>query len=168
MVTNGGDTEGLFRGAFMESGALLPSGDTNLGQQDYDNLVQAAGCAGAKDTLECLQRVPFPTLKEAVSMSPTVRSYRVCHDSLDPLSAITNPVLQSTNIVWVPRADGTFLKAPPQQLVLQGSTAKIPFVTGSKNTKVLCFPVDQPIQLPQAIATTKERFSPYPALTLRE
>jgi len=141
MVTNGGDTEGLFRGAFMNSGALLSSGDISLGQQEYDGLVRATGCAGAGDTLECLRQVPFPALKEAVNVSPTWLSYRVCHDSPNPLSTVTNLALQSTNIAWVPRADGSFLKAPPQQLVLQGSVAKIPFVTGSENTKILGFPL---------------------------
>jgi len=168
MVTNGGDTEGLFRGAFMESGAVIPNGDVSLGQQDYDNLVRAAGCAGTEDTLECLRQVPFPALKEAMNMSPTVRSYRVSHYSPTPLSAITDLILQSTNIVWVPRADGTFLKAPAQQLVLQGSVANIPFVTGGKSSRVLYFFVDWPIRLLQAIATMREPFSPCPASTLRE
>ena len=145
MVTNGGDTEGLFRGAFMESGAVLPNGDTSLGQQDYDDFVRAAGCAGAGDTLECLRQVPFPALKKAMNRSPSVRSYQVCHDSLHSLSTIMNPILQSTNVVWVPRADGTFLKAPPQQLVLQGSVAKIPFVTGDKIFRFSGFSIDQPI-----------------------
>ena len=168
MVTNGGDTEGLFRGAFMESGAVLPNGDISLAQQDYDNLVRAAGCAGADDTLACLRQVPFPVLKAAVNTSPTFFSYRVRRDSPNPLSAVTNRILQSTNLAWVPRADGVFLKAPPQQLVLQGSVAKIPFVTGSKSYKILCFLVDRPIRPLQAVATTKELFSHYPASTLRE
>jgi len=81
MITNGGDTEGLFRGAFMQSGAVIPGGDITLGQQDYDDLVRAAGCAGAEDTLECLRQVPFSVLKAAVDMSQGVYSYRVCHDS---------------------------------------------------------------------------------------
>ena len=145
MITNGGDTEGLFRGAFMESGAVLPNGDISLGQQDYDDLVRAAGCAGAEDTLECLRQVPFPALKEVVNASPTFLSYRVRNDSLNPAIAVTNRILQSTNLVWVPRADGTFFKAPPQHLILQGSVAKIPFVTGDNDCKVLCFSVDRPI-----------------------
>ena len=41
---------------------------------------------------------------------------------------------QSVNLIWRPRADGTFLEAPLQQLVLQGSVADIPFVTGNKTT----------------------------------
>ena len=80
MVANGGNNEGLFRGAFMQSGSVIPRGDTTLGQQDYDDLVQAAGCAGAEDTLECLRQVPFPALKEAVNGCPDYFSYRVCHD----------------------------------------------------------------------------------------
>ena len=83
MVTNGGDTEGLFRGAFMQSGAVIPTGDVSLGQQDYDDLVLAAGCIGAKDTLECLRQVPFSVLKEAINMSPGFLSYRVRHDSFN-------------------------------------------------------------------------------------
>ena len=142
MVANGGDTEGLFRGAFMQSGAVLANGDATLGQQDYDNLVQAAGCAGAEDTLECLRQAPFQVLKEAVDQSPTVRSYRVCHGSLNLLSPITDLILQATNLAWIPRADGVFLKAPAQELVLRGSVAKIPFVTGSKNPRGLRSPVD--------------------------
>ena len=138
MVTNGGDTEGLFRGAFMESGAVLPNGDISLGQQDYDNLVRAAGCAGADDTLECLRQLTFPALKAAVNTSPTLLSYRVRLDSPNQLSAVTNRILQSTNLIWVPRADGTFLEAPPQQLVSQGSVAKIPFVTGNEDSEALC------------------------------
>ena len=141
MVTNGGDTEGLFRGAFMQSGAVMASGDVTLGQQDYDDLVRAAGCAGAEDTLGCLRRVPFSVLKAAVNMSQGFFSYRVCRDSLNPLSTVTDYILQSANLPWVPRADGMFLKAPPQQLVLHGSVADIPFVTGNKSAKVLCFPL---------------------------
>ena len=142
MVANGGDTEGLFRGAFMQSGVVIPSGDISLGQQDYDNLVHAAGCGGAEDTLECLRQVSFPALKEAMNMSPGLFSYRVCHASRVPLSAAANPILQSTNLAWVPRADGTFLTAPPQQLVLRGAVARIPFVTGNNTSKVLSLPVD--------------------------
>ena len=82
MVTNGGDTEGLFRGAFMESGAVNPSGDVTQGQEDYNDLVRATGCTGAEDTLECLRQLPYSTLMEALSKAPTFLSYRVCRDFL--------------------------------------------------------------------------------------
>jgi len=47
------------------------------------------------------------------------------------------------NLAWGPSADGTFLKAPLQQLVLEGNASNIPFVTGNENAKVIRFPVDQ-------------------------
>ena len=92
MVANGGNTEGLFRGAFMESGAVIPVGDVTLGQQAYDDIVQETGCAGAADTLECLRQVPFPTLQEAMNNSPGFFSFRVCHDFLDPSNLVVNCV----------------------------------------------------------------------------
>jgi hypothetical protein len=82
MIVNGGNTEGLFHGAFMQSGAVIPRGDISLGQQDYDDLVRETGCAGAEDTLECLRQLPFATLKKAMDMAQGILSYRVCHDFL--------------------------------------------------------------------------------------
>jgi acetylcholinesterase len=37
---------------------------------------------------------------------------------------------QSLSLAWTPREDGVFLTANPQQLVVQGSVAPVPFVTG--------------------------------------
>lgn len=133
MVMNGGNTEGLFRGAFMQSGAVTPNGDISLGQQGYDDLVRAAGCAGAEDTLDCLRQVPFPALKEAMNGLPSFFSYRVRSNFLVLFSPVANYILQSIGLAQGPRADGTSLKAPLQHLVLQGSVARIPFVTGNKN-----------------------------------
>ena len=155
MITNGGNTEGLFHGAFMQSGAVIPRGDISLGQHDYDDLVRETGCDGAEDTLECLRQLPFTTLKEVMDMSPGTNSYRVCRNFLDPLTAVVNYVSQGLDLIWGPRADGTFLEAPLQQLVLQGSVAKIPFVTGKKATHFRCssFWLIRPLQ---EIAMMKE------------
>jgi len=38
--------------------------------------------------------------------------------------------LQTLALAWLPRIDGVSLTADPQQLVLQGSVADVPFVTG--------------------------------------
>ena len=100
MVTNGGNNEGLFHGAFMESGAVIPRGDISLGQPYYDKLVRETGCAGAEDTLECLRQAPFATLKEAMDKSPWLLSYQVCYGSLIELSrklcpAVSEPCLGS-------------------------------------------------------------------------
>ena len=77
MLTNGGDTEGLFHGAFMESGSPLPVRDITTGQADYDALVAQNGCAGAADTLQCLRHVPYAELKAAADASPFFFGYQV-------------------------------------------------------------------------------------------
>ncbi|KAI0060459.1 carotenoid ester lipase precursor [Artomyces pyxidatus] len=113
MVTNGGDTEGLFRGAIMQSGGPIPVGDIEHGQQYYDAIVKDTGCHRSNDTLECLRTVPYQTLKRAVDKSPNFFAH------------------QALVLAWLPRVDGIFLKAPPQHLVLQGSVANVPFISGN-------------------------------------
>jgi len=112
MLTNGGNTEGLFRGGFMESGSPIPVGDITHGQVYYDSVVAATGCSGSSDTLQCLREVPQVTLQKAVDATPNIFSY------------------QSLNLAYVPRVDGVFLTDTPQNLVLEGSVANIPFITG--------------------------------------
>ena len=79
MLANGGNTEGLFRGAFMESGAPIPVGDITNGQKYYDALVKDTGCSGAADTLQCLRTVPYASLKAAINNSPGIFDYQVCN-----------------------------------------------------------------------------------------
>ncbi|KAG0699983.1 Alpha/Beta hydrolase protein [Suillus ampliporus] len=112
MVTNGGNTEGLFRAAFMHSGAPFPIGDIAQGQHNYDFIVNQTGCTGFSDTLQCLREVPYNTLLSAVHELPHLLSYQGLP-------------------TWFPRLDGAFLTANPQDLVLQGSVANIPFITGN-------------------------------------
>ena len=77
MVTNGGDTEGLFHAAFLQSGAAPIFGNMAAGQGYYDTLVAGAGCSGSADTLECLRQAPLDKLKPAVDGSPSIFSYQV-------------------------------------------------------------------------------------------
>ncbi|KAI0703918.1 alpha/beta-hydrolase [Earliella scabrosa] len=112
MVTNGGNTEGLFRGAIMSAGSPPPTGHIADHQSTYDAVVQEVGCASAADTLECLRHVSADTLLAAATSQPFIFDY---------------PGLA---MIWAPRADGVFLKAPPQHLVLNGSVASIPFISG--------------------------------------
>ena len=77
MLTNGGNTEGLFRGAFMQSGSPVPVGDISHGQNDYNAIVQATGGSSAADTLQCLREVPYATLKKAVDSTPGIFSPQV-------------------------------------------------------------------------------------------
>jgi acetylcholinesterase len=77
MITNGGNTEGLFRGGFMQSGSPTPVGDITHGQADYDALVSVVGCNGASDTLACLRSVSAETLQAGVDSMPSALSERV-------------------------------------------------------------------------------------------
>ncbi|KAI0265655.1 carotenoid ester lipase precursor [Gloeopeniophorella convolvens] len=113
MLTNGGHTEGLFRAAFMESGAPIPVGDLSHGQQVYDQFVAATNCSSAVDTLQCLREAPLSTIRAAQNASPFFFGF------------------QSLDEAWLPRADGVFLPDDPQKLVLEGSVANIPFVSGN-------------------------------------
>ncbi|PPQ78726.1 hypothetical protein CVT25_010729 [Psilocybe cyanescens] len=108
MLANGGNTEGLFRGGFMQS-----VGDITKGQKYYDALVKETGCTGSSDTLACLRTIPYASLKAAINKSPGIFAY------------------QSLNLAWLPRTDGVFLTDNPQNLVQQGKVAKIPYITGN-------------------------------------
>ncbi|KAI9442994.1 carotenoid ester lipase precursor [Lactarius indigo] len=98
MLAMGGNTEGLFRGAFMQSGAPASIGDITHGQKYYDDLVKRTGCTGSSDTLACLRATPYETLKAAVDNSPSVFSY------------------QSIAVVWRPWADGFSWRIIPRNL----------------------------------------------------
>ena len=80
IVTNRGDSEGLFRGAIIQSGSPQTATDTSNGQQHYDKLVNDMGCFGAGDTLDCLRNVPYEKLKQGVEdLSPGMFTYSVGH-----------------------------------------------------------------------------------------
>ncbi|EIN12170.1 carotenoid ester lipase precursor [Punctularia strigosozonata HHB-11173 SS5] len=123
MLTNGGNTEGLFRGAFMESGSPIPVGDITRVQGLYNTIVAETGCRGASDTLQCLRQVPYATLKAAMDNSPNLFSY------------------QSLNEAYLPRVDGKFLTDDPQKLVQAGRVADIPFVSGDCDDEGTLFSV---------------------------
>lgn len=88
LVANGGNNEGLFRGAFMESGSPIPVSDITDGQADYDAIVQETGCQGSADTLECLRQVPFDTLMAAVNDSPGIFARQVSRSEHCPRNVI--------------------------------------------------------------------------------
>ena len=72
MLANGGDTQGLFRAGFMESGSPCPVGyvDEPYLQDTYDGIVKDAGCDGSYDSLSCLRTVPADVLKAAMDKTP--------------------------------------------------------------------------------------------------
>jgi carboxylesterase type B len=77
MLTNNGNQEGLFRAAFMQSGAPLPVGDIENGQGYYDYMVDATGCKASTNTLDCLRKIPYKTYKKAMDASPDFFAYQV-------------------------------------------------------------------------------------------
>lgn len=83
------------------------------GQQIYDDIVSHTGCSSSADTLACLRAAPYYKLLAAINTTPSIFSY------------------QSLNLAYAPRVDGVFLTDTPHNLVLQGSVAKVPFVTGN-------------------------------------
>lgn len=87
IVTNQGNSEGLFRAVIMQSGSPHKTMDILSGQQHYDRLVSDTGCAGADDTLDCLRDVPYEKLKRGVvDMSPGMFTYEVS-DCIDHLGS---------------------------------------------------------------------------------
>ncbi|KAI0763539.1 carotenoid ester lipase precursor [Trametes elegans] len=112
MLWNGGDTEGLFHGAFMQSGSPLPLGNSLRGQANYDSIVAQTGCGDAPDMLQCLRGVPYDKFKRAVDQTPGL---------LLPES------LMST---YFPRPDKSSLPDVSQKLLLAGKVANIPIVSG--------------------------------------
>ena len=77
MIANNGDTEGLFRAGFMQSGSLWSFGDVTNGQGYYDTIVTETGCSSFSDTLDCLRNVPYGILKAAIDKTPGFFDYQV-------------------------------------------------------------------------------------------
>ncbi|PFH48025.1 hypothetical protein AMATHDRAFT_66371 [Amanita thiersii Skay4041] len=115
MITNDGDTEGLFHAAFMQSGSPIPFGwiDGKHGQRYWDAMMVDTGCGGQEDEIECLRQMPFDELMTAINKSPDIFDW------------------ESIIEAWIPRADGVFLKDTPQRLVGAGSVADVPFIIGN-------------------------------------
>ena len=79
MLANGGDTGGLFRAGFMESGSPAPLGfvDEPFLQTTYDGIGEATGCSKSNDTLACLRTVSAAALTAAMDKTPTFESFQV-------------------------------------------------------------------------------------------
>ncbi|KZV74625.1 carotenoid ester lipase precursor [Peniophora sp. CONT] len=115
MLTNGGNNERLFRGAFMMSGGPFDTGALEDGQTSFNDFASDAGCGdslGSAAVFDCLRNASITDIRSAIQASQNIFDYA------------------STSLPWKPRVDGVFLTDTPQQLVLNGSIANVPFVTG--------------------------------------
>ena len=81
LVANGGDHEGLFRGAYMESASIPALGSMEGAQVYYDRLVMDADCGGHLDTLQCLRDLPYDEFKAAMDASPSFFDYQVLYSN---------------------------------------------------------------------------------------
>ncbi|KAI9691724.1 MAG: hypothetical protein M1822_007796 [Bathelium mastoideum] len=111
---NGRDDH-LFRGGIMESGN--PVLYTNLRnasyfQDEYEDVVNSAGCGGASDGLECLRQVPFATL---------------------------NSVLNNSAYSWFPYFDGDLNQRYGSQQLKDGSFVKVPIIDGANSDEGTAF-----------------------------
>uniref|UniRef100_A0A8H7XML8 Carboxylic ester hydrolase n=1 Tax=Psilocybe cubensis TaxID=181762 RepID=A0A8H7XML8_PSICU len=113
MLAFGGDTQGLFHGAFMQSGAPVPVDSMLNGQGVYDLISSKTGCDKTLDSLKCLREIPLEQLKSAVDASPN----------------FVGP--EGLHLAWPPRADGIFLQEAPMKQILAGKVSSIPIVSGN-------------------------------------
>jgi acetylcholinesterase len=78
MLTNGGNAEGLFRGAFMQSGSPVPTGPVEDGQVDFDTFTTVAGCGdllGSVAVFDCLRGVSTEVIRNATNATPGITSF---------------------------------------------------------------------------------------------
>ncbi|ORY76324.1 lipase [Protomyces lactucae-debilis] len=129
----------LFRGAIMDSGSVVPADpvDGVKGQAIYSQVVNAAGCAGASNTLQCLREVPYDTFLHAASSVPGIFDY------------------SSVALSYLPRPDGAILTASPAILLALGRYAKVPLIIGDQEDEGTIF------SLVQKNITTSEEISDY-------
>ncbi|KAL2838367.1 Alpha/Beta hydrolase protein [Aspergillus pseudoustus] len=113
LVANGGNNEGLFRAAIMDSGNAVgpPWNGTDWHQPMYDRIVNATGCSNFEDTLQCLREVPFDDL------------YAVAYEGLE----------------WFAAVDGTFIREYPQISITKGRIAKVPILLGTNTDEGVSF-----------------------------
>ncbi|KAI1767028.1 sterol esterase [Hypoxylon sp. FL1150] len=131
MALYGGDNtyngNKLFRAAIMDSGSAVPALPVNnsRSQDIYDAVVEAAGCADAADTLDCLRSADYETFLNATNSVPGVLSYN------------------SVALSYVPRPDGVVLPDSPDVLAVNGQYAAVPMIIGDQEDEGTIFALFQ-------------------------
>jgi carboxylesterase type B len=117
----------LFRSGIMNSGSIAPAKpvDGVKGQAVYDTVVKNAGCSRSKDTLSCLRGLDYTRFLNAANSVPGILSY--------------NSVAES----YLPRPDGKVLTESPDQLVVKGKYASVPFIIGDQEDEGTIFSLYQ-------------------------
>src|SRR6266540_2052121 len=89
----------------------MPLPDILDKQRDFDFLVNATNCTGAKDRLACLRAVPYPQLMAALNPFP----------------------------LFFPMVDGNLVQSNPLALVQSGKYAKVLHTDFLKSKHFICF-----------------------------
>ncbi|KAF8129906.1 Alpha/Beta hydrolase protein [Boletus edulis] len=139
MVAYDGQSDGLFHGAVMVSGSVLPSFDITFprAQGIYDFLVAQTNCSIASDTLDCLRQAPYESIYNAVLQTPSIFSY------------------QAGNISWGPLVDGVFLRQSIRESLSQGKYLQVPAILGDVDDEGTLF------SLTNLNVTTNDEFMEY-------
>jgi acetylcholinesterase len=90
---NDGNTEGLFRAAFMQSGSPPHSADITNGQHFFDMFVSNTSCKGARDVIDCLRSIPEAEFQAAVDSTPSLTSNTV---------SSSNPFSKGARLLYFP------------------------------------------------------------------
>ena len=118
----------LFRAGIMNSGTAIPVNDIDggKGQGVYDTVVEAGGCSGQEDTLNCLRGLDYHTFLNATSSVSGFLSY------------------SSVALNYLPRPDGKTLTQSPDVLGLSGKYARVPYIIGDQEDEGTLFALFQP------------------------
>lgn len=125
----------------MDSGSTIPADPVTAPQAQaiYDQVVDAAGCSSAADTLACLRNVDYETFLGATNSVPGIFSYR------------------SVDLSYLPRPDpaDNFFPISPEVALRNGAYAKVPVIVGDQEDEGTLF------SLTQANITTNEQLVQY-------
>ena len=107
----------------MNSGSAIPVNDMDgeKGQQIYETVVEAGGCSGQPDTLDCLRGLDYETFLNATTSVAALVSYT------------------TVALSYIPRPDGKTLTQSPDALAMSGKYAKVPFIIGDQEDEGTLF-----------------------------
>jgi acetylcholinesterase len=110
LISNGGDNEGLYRAAILESGGATVDAynGTDYYQPLYDSVVSTLNCSEAYDTVDCLRHIPYT-------------------DLYNTLSDIGSSIYRFD---YMPIIDGKLLREWPHTAMISGRSANVPLMTG--------------------------------------
>ncbi|KAI0028025.1 carotenoid ester lipase precursor [Vararia minispora EC-137] len=142
MLMNNGDTEGLFRAAFAESGSPIPTNTVESNQAIMDKFVTTAGCGdelGSSAVFDCLRSVSIEAIRTGINATPGLG------------------FVEYTSIYrgWNPTSDGVTIPEPFLQMVLNSNIANIPLVSGDCDDEGTAF------SLSNSNITTSSEFEDY-------